>query len=131
MIDLDRWREIGESLARNKLRTALTMLSVAWGTFVLVVLLGSGTGLENSVQWQFRDDATNSLWVYRGETSRPWQGTNVGRAVKFTNRDLDAVLASQLDAVDAFSGRFYIGGESVLTYRDRSASFSVRSGSGE
>ena len=126
MIDLDRWREIGETLSRNALRTILTMLSVAWGTFVLVVLLGSGSGLENSVQWQFRDDATNSVWIYRGETSRPWQGMPVGRSIRFTNRDLDAILA-EVPGIEDFSGRFYLGGESFVAYGDRSASFSIRS----
>ncbi len=126
MIDLDRWREIGETLSRNALRTVLTMLSVAWGTFVLVVLLGSGSGLENSVQWQFRDDATNSVWIYRGETSKPFQGMPVGRSIRFTNRDLDAVLA-EVPGIEDYTGRFYIGGESVVAYGDRAASFSIRS----
>jgi putative ABC transport system permease protein len=107
VIDLDRWVEIVEGLARHPLRTALTMGSVAWGTFVLVVLLGTGEGLQNSVQWQFRDDATNSVWVYRGQTSKPFAGRPVGRRVQFTTADYEAVRA-EVDGIEHMTGRFYI-----------------------
>ncbi len=125
MIDLDRWREIGESLTRHKLRTALTMLSVAWGTFILVVLLGAGRGLQNNVEWEFRDDATNSIWIYRGETSRPYAGHPVGRRIQMTNDDYD-LLVQTLD-VEHATARFYLEGRSATAaWQGRSASFGVR-----
>lgn len=126
MIDLDRWTEIGESLARNRVRTLLTMGSVAWGTFVLVVLLGAGRGLENSIRWEFRDDAMNSVWVYRGKTSRPFAGNPVGRSILLTNRDYDAVRA-KIDGIEHITGRFYVRGENTVSYGERSASYNVRS----
>jgi putative ABC transport system permease protein len=126
VIDLDRWREIGEALARNPVRTMLTMGSVAWGTFVLVVLLGAGRGLENSVLWEFRDDAMNSVWVYRGKTSKPFAGNPVGRSIRMTNRDYEAVR-DHVDGIEHITARFYLRGESEVTYGERSAAYSVRS----
>jgi putative ABC transport system permease protein len=124
-VDLDRWREIVEGLARHPLRTALTMGSVAWGTFVLVVLLGTGQGLQNSVKWQFRDDATNSVWVYRGQTTKPYAGRPVGRRIKFDLDDYEAVKRSVPD-IEHATGRFYLWGDSTVGYRERSASYTVR-----
>jgi putative ABC transport system permease protein len=126
LIDLDRWLEIGETLGRHPLRTALTMGSVAWGTFVLVVLLGTGQGLQNSVRWQFRDDATNSLWVWPGQTSRPHEGTAVGKPIRFTTRDYDAVRAT-VDEVDHITTRFGRWGGVTVQYGDRSSQYTVRS----
>lgn len=122
MIDL---REIAESLTRHPLRTGITVLSVAWGTFVLVVLLGAGQGLQNNVRWEFRDDATNSLWVYPGKVSRPWQGQAIGRRVALTNRD-HAAVAQEVAAVEHLSSRYYPGREGIVRYRDRAASFGLR-----
>ena len=121
----DRWREIGESLWRHRTRTLLTMLSVAWGTFVLVVLLGMGQGLQNTVKWQFRDDAINSVWFFRGETTRPYEGLPVGRRVRYDNDDYDVISA--MSAVEHATGRFYpFGGGGLLAYQGRSASYDVR-----
>ena len=58
--------ELRDVLSRNALRTVLTGLSVAWGMFMLVVLLGAGSGLENGAAWEFRDDAQNSIWISGG-----------------------------------------------------------------
>lgn len=121
---LDRWAEIAQSLWRHRVRTALTTLSVAWGTFVLVVLLGAGRGLQNSVAWQFRDDATNSIWLYSGETSRPFEGRPVNRPILFDNDDFDRLL--RIEGIDRATGRFYLRGPTIA-YKQRSASFSVRS----
>jgi putative ABC transport system permease protein len=126
LFDLDAWVEIGESLSRHPLRTGLTMGSVAWGTFVLLVLLGVGQGLQNSVRWQFRDDATNSLWVYKGETGRPFEGNPVGRAIRLNSRDLTAV-GRQVEEVEHLTGRFYGPRSPILRYKDRAASYSMRS----
>ncbi|MEQ1566224.1 MAG: ABC transporter permease [Myxococcota bacterium] len=125
MIDVDRWFEILEGLARHPLRTALTMGSVAWGTFVLVVLLGTGAGLQNNVQWQFRDDATNSVWVYRGQTTKPYQGQPVGRRIVFDLRDYDAVRG-RIGGIEHITGRFYLWSGGTVSYRDRSSAYSVR-----
>lgn len=75
---LDIWEEIWSSLQKNKLRTFLTGFSVAWGIFMLILLLGSGNGLKNGVKKQFGDRAKNSMVVWPGRTSLPWNGLQNG-----------------------------------------------------
>ena len=67
--DVDTLQEIAQTLRTHKTRTALAVLTVAWGVFMLVLLLGAGRGLQNGVELQFKDDAINSIRVYRGRTS--------------------------------------------------------------
>ena len=81
--------EIWTSVRRNKLRTALTGFSVAWGIFMLVILLGSGNGLKNGVASNFGDYATNSIDLYGGRTSMPYAGYEKNRRIKLRESDLE------------------------------------------
>lgn len=121
---IDRITEILQSLDRNRLRTALTALAVAWGIFMLVVLLAAGTGLENAVKHEFRDDATNSIWVRRGRTSLPYKGHRPGRRIEFTNADHERL--SRLPGVEYITSRYYLWGGFTIRYGDRHGSFDVR-----
>jgi len=126
VLSLDRWQEILGTVRRNKMRTSLTALSVAWGIFMLVILLGAGTGLENSVAEKFKDDAVNSIWVFAGKTSKPYQGMPIGRAVQLTNADYEAVKA--IPGIDKITGRYYLRGENYqVTYGDKHSAFDIRS----
>lgn len=122
---LDRLTEVTDVLARNRLRTVLTAGSVAWGIFMLVLLLGFGRGLENNVRWMFRDDAQNSIWIYRGKTTLPYAGYPVGRRLVFDNRDHDAVAAT-VDGVQEITSRFYPP-VSTARWKDRVGRFNFRS----
>ena len=121
----DALQEIFATLRRNRLRTALTALSVAWGMLMLIVLLGAGRGLEKGAAYEFRDDAVNSLWLYAGKTSRPFAGRGPGRDVKLTNEDYLA-LVRNFPSIDHISGRFYLWGEFTVSYRGKHSAFDVR-----
>ncbi|MEP7049884.1 MAG: ABC transporter permease [Pseudomonadota bacterium] len=125
MPGLDALQEIFATLQRNKLRTALTALSVAWGMLMLVVLLGAGRGLQNGAAYEFRDDAVNSLWLYPGKTSLPFAGRGPGREVKLMNDDYDAILRS-LPGVEHISARFYLFGEFIVSYGAKHSAFDIR-----
>lgn len=125
MFDLDTWQEIFETLSRNKLRTLLTGFAVAWGIFILVILLGSGTGLAHGIEYQFRDDAINSIWVNGGTTSVPFAGLQPGRSVQLTNQDFDAV-AREVPGVEHITGRFMIPGASTVRYGSEYGNFTLR-----
>jgi putative ABC transport system permease protein len=125
MFDLDKWQEIFDTIRRHKLRTFLTALSVWWGIFMLVILLGSGTGLRNSFERDFGDDALNSIWVYRGKTSMPYQGLPAGRNLQFTNDDYD-LLREQVEGIDKLTGRYYLTGEYTVNYGNQALSYDVR-----
>lgn len=125
MHDLDTWQEIVDTIRKNKLRTLLTGFSVAWGILILVVLLGSGQGLRHGVEYGFRDDATNSIWIRSGQTSVPYRGLKPGRLVQFTNEDhtdiRDAVMG-----VEHITSRFFIRGTRIVSYKNETSSYNVR-----
>ncbi len=126
MFDLDKWQEILATIRQNKLRTFLTGFSVAWGILMLVVLMGSGEGLANGIEYQFRDDAVNSIWVNSGQTSIPYAGLQPGRSVRFTNEDHDTV-ARDVEGVEHITSRFYASGTLTVAYQGETGSFDIRS----
>lgn len=125
MIRLDAWQEIFDTVRHNKLRTALTGFAVAWGIFMLVVLLGSGKGLEHGVDYQFRDDAVNSIWISAGQTSVPYKGMQPGRDVQFDNQDYDEVT-TRVPGVEFASARFWIFGSQQVNYKNENGSYTIR-----
>jgi putative ABC transport system permease protein len=122
---IDALQEIFATLQRNKLRTSLTALSVAWGMLMLVVLLGAGRGLQNGAAYEFRDDAVNSLWLYAGKTTLPYAGRQPGRDVKLMNDDYD-VIARTIPGVEHISARFYLYGEFIVSYGAKHSAFDIR-----
>jgi putative ABC transport system permease protein len=91
LFDLDHWEEIKSALVRNKLRTALTAFGVFWGIFLLMVMLGSGTGLRHGVMQGFSGSATNSFFVWTQRTQKAYAGMPPGRRVQLTNADVQAI----------------------------------------
>ena len=92
--DPDNWTEIWASLAGNKLRTLLTAFGVFWGIFMLMVLLGSGKGLENGITSGFQGEATNSFYVWTQRTTKAYRGLGPGRSYEFSNADTEAIKRS-------------------------------------
>ena len=121
---LDTWQEIFESVLRNKLRAFLTGLAVAWGIFMLIVLLGAGQGIQNQVLSNFQDRAVNSISLRASQTSLPFQGNQVGRKIRFTNKDVSLLQA--VPGVEHVAASFHFFGFSYsVSYGSESASFPV------
>lgn len=87
---LEILQEISSSLKRNKLRTFLTGFAVAWGIFMLMVLLGAGNGIIHASMANFEENALNAIYVYPGTTTLPYHGLDKDRNIRLDNRDLDA-----------------------------------------
>lgn len=84
----DLWQEIFGTIKRNKLRTALTGFAVAWGIFMLIVLLGAGNGIIHAFEQNSSERALNSIRIFRGWTTKPYDGLKEGRRIELDNRDL-------------------------------------------
>ena len=75
----DLFEEIWSNIRRNKLRTALTGFAVAWGIFMLIFLLGAGNGLIHALESNNNDYMTNTMNVWGGYTSKPYNGMREGQ----------------------------------------------------
>ena len=125
MFDLDKWQEILGTIKKNKLRTILTALSVAWGIFILIILLGAGQGLRNGVQEQFARDAINSIEVWPGVTSIPYDGYKTGRFIQLTNDDYYN-LKNNVIGIDKATANFDNWNSRIISYKNEHAGFMVR-----
>ena len=123
MFDIDKWQEIFSTIKKNKLRTLLTGFSVAWGIFMLIILLGSGYGLENGVKREFTGDAVNYLSINAGITSMPYKGMKPGRRLRFTNEEKKQL--GSLDGVDKSSGRTRVWRNNTLSYKNEYGAFDI------
>ncbi len=103
MFDFDNIREIWSTMKKNKLRTFLTGFSVAWGIFMLVVLLGAGNGLHNGIMYNFRDFSANRIQIWPRYTTKPWKGNRENRRIRFKNKDL-TYLKSDFPEVVLYTG---------------------------
>lgn len=118
MFDFDNFREIWGTVRRNKLRTFLTGFSVAWGIFMLIVLLGAGNGLYNGVMYNFRNMSMNKVSVWAGYTSKPWKGLPSNRSISFKETDFDIIKRShpEIDLCSAtvsHTDTLYVGDEYI------------------
>ncbi len=113
MFDIERWQEIFDTIRKNKLRTFLTGLSVASGIFILVILLGFGQGMRNGIEHEFKQDASTSVWVWSGVTSKEYKGLNPGRRIQLVNENFKKASTMFNETIEYESARIFVGGVSV------------------
>lgn len=106
----DLLTEIWESVRRNKLRTTLTGFSVAWGIFMIIVLLGAGNGLMNSFNQDSEGFATNTMEIYPSVTSQPYKGYKQGRFMTLTEQDMTLLARQFPDIIDQVTTSVSRGG---------------------
>ena len=107
MFDIDRWREIFQSINKNKLRSALSGFTVAFAILLFTLLFGVVTGLKNTFADAFVDDAANSVFVFARQTTKPYKGLQSGRTVQMKNKDYDYVGEKYESKIQLMSARIY------------------------
>ena len=98
--------EIWQTARRNKLRTTLTGFAVAWGIFMLIVLLGAGNGLINANLQQSRRFLSSSMVVFGGWTSKAYQGLKEGRGIRLHEHDMEITSTEFSKNVDEVGAQY-------------------------
>lgn len=103
MFDLDRWQEIFQTLSKNKLRTVLAGVTIAFAILLFTLLFGIGNGLKHSFEKQFAGDSQNSVYIRSGNTTKPYKGLQSGRKIQFRNEDSKFINEQFEDEIQYFS----------------------------
>jgi putative ABC transport system permease protein len=80
-----------EAMVYNRRRTALTMVSMAWGIATVVLLVAYGAGFSNAIENIFAKFGTNTIIFWGNRTSQQAGGDKAGVRVRFTLDDVDRV----------------------------------------
>lgn len=122
--DIDRYREILDTLTRNKSRSFLTGFGVFWGVFMLVSLLGGGQGLKELLQRTFEGFATNSAIIWAQPTTKPYAGFRKGRQWSMAYKDVER-LKQQVPELEVVAPVLsHWGG--TATFSDKKSSCSMK-----
>ena len=116
--DIDSYREILDTLTRNKSRSFLTGFGVFWGVFMLIVLIGGGQGLKEMLQENFAGFATNTAMVWTQPTTKPYKGFRKGRYFSMTEKDMQR-LKQQVPELDIITPVMF-GGRKNAVVGDKS-----------
>jgi putative ABC transport system permease protein len=124
MFNRDRWIEIFQTIRKNKLRTFLSGFTVALGIFIFVVLVGFGNGLKNTFQELFLDDATNTIFLFAGKTSKPYKGFKSNRRIEWDNSDLEDIKKNFPMFLDYITPR--TTRSKLVKYKSESNNYTIR-----
>lgn len=117
--------EIWATARRNKLRTTLTGFSVAWGIFMLIVLLGAGNGLIHGVESNANRFLANSMAIFGGQTSKAYNGLEEGRPITLDDKDMATTQQKYSRNVTSLGAEIQQGG-ATISYEDNYVSSTLR-----
>jgi len=124
MFDLDLWREIFQSISKNKLRSLLSGFTVSFAILLFTLLFGIANGLENTFNSFFKDDAQNSIFIQSGKTTKPYKGFKSGREIQFKNEDFDYLKNDFGDKVQYITSRVYKS--LTASYKNEKNNYQIR-----
>ena len=124
MFDRDLWREIFQSINMNRTRSLLSGFTVAFAISLFAILFGIVNGLVNTFDSAFADDASNSIFVQSGMTSKASNGLQAGRRIQFKNEDQAWIKEEFGDKVQYITSRVYLN--VVATFRNEKSNYSIR-----
>lgn len=109
----DIFHEIGQTLRQNKLRTALTGLSVSWGVFMLIVLLGVARGVTNAFEYNMNSSSQAKINLWGGSTSRPYHGNREGRSIRLETSDIATLEQEHPDFVESATSSLWLNSSAI------------------
>jgi putative ABC transport system permease protein len=124
MFDLDSWREIFQSINKNKLRAVLSGFTVAFAILLFTLLFGIVSGLKNTFAEAFVDDAANAMFVRVWKTSKPYKGLQSGRRIQLKNKDYDYVEEKYNNKIQYLTARIYKNVN--ISYKNKQSSYNLR-----
>ncbi len=107
MFDLDRWREIFQSINKNKLRSVMSGFTVAFAILLFTLLFGIVSGLKNTFEGAFVDNAVNSMIVRVWKTTKPFKGLQSGRRIQLKNPDYEYLEDKYDSKIDLMTARIF------------------------
>jgi putative ABC transport system permease protein len=124
MFDIDLWREIFQSINKNRLRTLLSGFTVLFAIMLFTILFGIANGLQNTFTEAFSDDATNAIFINSGTTTKAHKGMQAGRRIQFDNQDFDYIKDDSGNKIELITARIYKNVSA--TFRNETDNYSVR-----
>lgn len=125
--DVDTYREILDTLTRNKSRSFLTGFGVFWGVFMLVSLIGGGQGMKEMLNKNFEGFATNSAFVWSQQTSKAYKGFRKGRWWSMDLKDVER-LRQRVPELDVIAPVVFMpwNASSTAYHEDRKVTINVQ-----
>ena len=122
--DIDTYREILDTLTRNKSRSFLTGFGVFWGVFMLIILIGGGQGLKELLAKNFDGFASNTMLVFSDKTTKAYDGFRKGRQWDLTDVDLYR-LQHQVPELDVVTPMVFAYSTPIV-YGDKKSTGSIK-----
>ena len=124
MFDLGLFREVFQSLNKNKLRTLLSGFTVAFAIMLFTILFGIANGFQNTFNNEFNGDANNSIFIYSGRTSKAVEGYQTGRRIQFDNELYKIIKDEFNNDIEFITGRVYKN--VTASFGNEKSNYSVR-----
>ena len=124
MFDLDLWREIFQSINKNRVRTILSGVTVIFAIMLFAILFGLANGLQNTFNEGMGGDAENTIFIYSGRTSKAGSGNQVGRKIQFDNELYSTLKNEFKDDIEFITGRVYKN--VIASYKGEKSSYPLR-----
>ncbi|MDA9354025.1 ABC transporter permease [Flavobacteriaceae bacterium] len=123
MFDLDRWREIFQSINKNKLRSIMSGFTVAFAILLFTLLFGVVSGLKNTFEGAFVDNAVNSMMVRVWKTTKPFNGLQSGRRIQLKNPDYNYIAEKYDSKIDLMTARIFKNFS--ISYKNKQDNYSI------
>lgn len=117
-------KEIYESITQHKLRNALTGFGIAWGIFIMMLMMGFGDSFQQGVFKLFSSFAENTIVVWGGESTMPYNGVMDNKTIVF-DQDILRQFKTAFDEIEYISLQANSPQSMQMTYGDNKNSGSL------